>query len=227
LLAACVAGYWFLLRPRREGYRLIPAQLIAFGGSLIAVGLVAAAIGLLWQFQQNREMGITTKVGPNLLPSGPSTPQIQQSPALPALPPPSSPEPLPPAQSQPLTVAPLMSGYNLTGAGSRLLSDEAFKIKDVLPSLTVLLQNNDNSGRGLASAIVRALSIGGIPSSIGFGQLGGPTETGPIILFDDPEKLPEPAVKLKAALEKVGMRVTVIKRAVGTFQFFIGPDPNS
>jgi hypothetical protein len=83
-----------------------------------------------------------------------------------------------------------------------VLSDEAFKIKDVLPNLTILLQNNDNSGRGLASAIARAFSIGGIQSSIGFGQLGGPTETGPIILFDDPEKLPEAAVKLKAAFRK-------------------------
>jgi hypothetical protein len=57
--------------------------------------------------------------------------------------------------------------------------------------------------------------------------LGGPTETGPIILFDDPDNLPPAAVALKAALEKAGMRVTVIKRAVGAFQFYVGPDPDS
>jgi hypothetical protein len=226
LCAVGLAAYVFLARPRREGYKLLPAQLIAFGGCLIAAGLVAAAIGLLWQFQQNREMGITSSIGPNLLPSLPKLPQIAQSPSPTALLPPARSEPQPAVQLQPLPTTPLMSGYNLSSAGSRVLAEEAFKIKDVLPNLTVFLQNNDNSGRGLAGSIVRALSIGGIPSSIGFGQLGGPTETGPIILYDDPENLPESAAKLKAALERVGIRATVIQRKVGSFQFFIGPDPN-
>jgi hypothetical protein len=206
---------------------LIPAQLIAFGGSLIAVGFVAASIGLLWQFQLNREMGITSKVGPNLLPNVRSVPQIPQSPAEQALPAPNNPELPTTSQPQPQTSTPLMSGYNLTSAGSRVLADEAFKLKSILPDLIVYLQNNDNSGRALAGSIVRAFSIGGIQSTINFGQLGGPTETGPIILTDDPDKLPEPAAKLKAALEKVGMNVTVIKKASVSFQFFIGPDPNS
>jgi hypothetical protein len=235
LCAVGVAGYAFLLRPRREGRRLIPAQLMAFGVSMVAVGVVAAAIGLLWQFQQNRAMGITIENSPTLLPA-PNVPQITQEAPAPALPPPSpvsSPEPQPSPQlapqpfAKPQPASPLMDGYALTAAGSRVLADEAFKIKGVLTGLTVWLQNNDNSGRALATEIVRAFSIGGIPSSLNFGQLGGPTERGPIILFDDPEKLPEAATQLKAALEKAGMRVSVIKRAVGTFQFYIGPDPNS
>jgi hypothetical protein len=235
--AAGLAGHVFLMRPRRDGRRLIPAQLMAFGVSMIAAGFIAAAIGLLWQFQQNRAMGITVANGPNLLPA-PNTPQIAQALPPQALPSPSqassseplpqpNPHPAPQPATQPQPATPLMSGYNLSGAGSRVLADEAFKIKGVLTGLTVLLQNNDNSGRSLATAIVRALSIGGIPSTLNFGQLGGPTETGPIILFDDPDNLPPAATALKKALEKVGMRVTVIKRAVGTFQFFIGPDPDS
>ena len=234
ICAAGAAAYVFLLRSRREGRRLIPAQLMAFGVSMIAAGVVAAAIGLLWQFQQNRAMGITISNGPNLLPA-PTAPQITQTPPPEALPPPTpatAPSsqaipPSPPVVSQPKPATPLMNGYNLTPAGSRVLADEAFKIKDVLPSLTVWIQNNDNSGRGLAGEIIRAFSIGGISSNLNLGQLGGPSERGPIILFDDPEKLPEAATRLKSALEKAGMHVTVIKRAVGTFQFYIGPDPDS
>jgi hypothetical protein len=233
LCGAALAAYAFLMRPRREGQNLIPAQLMAFGGSLIALGLLAAAIGLLWQFQQNRAMGITIDNGPNLLPA-PTIPQITQVPVPQALPPPPSPvaspappPPAPPVSAQGQPAPPLMNGYSLTSTGSRVLADEAFKIKGVLPSLTVWLQNNDNSGRALATEIVRAFSIGGIPSTLNFGQLGGPTERGPIILFDDPDKLPEAATRLKATLEKAGMQVTVIKRTVGTFQFFVGPDPNN
>jgi hypothetical protein len=217
LFAAGLAAYAFLFRSRREGRRLIPAQLMAFGMCLVALGAAAGAIGLLWQFQQNREMEILSKVGPNLLPA-PDIPQIAQTPVLQALP---APEP----QSQ--QAVSLMSGYGLTAAGIRVLAEEAFKMKGILPGLTVYLQTNDETGRGLATSITRALSRGGIPSTINFGQLGGPSETGPIILFDDPKNLPEPAARLKAALEKVGMRVTVLPRPVGTFQFYVGPDPNS
>jgi hypothetical protein len=223
--AAALAAYTFLVRPRREGHKLIPVQLMAFGGSLIGVGFLAAAVGLLWQFQQNRSLGITIDHDPTLLPA-PNAPQITQAPPLQVLPPPNqaaSSEPI----AQPRPATPLMNGYNLTTAGSRVLADEAFKIKDTLPSLIVWIQNNDNSGRALATEIVRAFSIGGIPSTLNLGQLGGPTERGPIILFDDPEKLPEAATRLKAALEKAGMHVMVIKRTVGTFQFYIGPDPNN
>jgi hypothetical protein len=85
LCAAALAAYTFLVRPRREGRRLIPAQLIAFGGSLIAVGFLAAAVGLLWQFQQNRALGITIDNELTLLPA-PGTPQIAQAPAIQALP---------------------------------------------------------------------------------------------------------------------------------------------
>jgi hypothetical protein len=119
-----------------------------------------------------------------------------------------------------------MSGYNLTGAGVRALADEAFKIKGDLTDLVVRMQTNDETGRGLATNIVRAFSRGGISSQLGFGQLGGPKEMGAIILVDDPQHLPLPAAALKSALEKVGMHVTVIQRAVGTFQFYVGPDPN-
>jgi hypothetical protein len=236
LCAVGVAGYVFLLRPRRDGHRLIPAQLMAFGVSMIAAGVVAAVIGLLWQFQQNRAMGITTTTGPNLLPA-PNIPQIVQTPPPQALPPP---RPTPQAESKPEisvpsaaiptpepTAQPLMSGYALTNAGIRALAAEAFKIKEVLPDLVVRMQTNDESARGLASTLVTALNRGGIPSQIVFDQLGGPSETGPIILFDDPENLPPPAIALKATLEKVGLHVRVIQRKVGAFQFFAGPNPDS
>jgi hypothetical protein len=227
------AGYRFLIRPRGRGYRLIPAQLMAFGVSVIGLGLFAVAVGLLWQFQQNRAMGITIENSPTLLPA-PNTPQITQAPAPQALPAPSQEVPLQPSPQPAATpgapavqpAEPLMIGYNLTAAGVRALAEEAFRIKTVLTDLVVRLQTNDESGRALASNIVRAFSRGGISSQIGFGQLGGPKEMGAIILFDDPEHLPPPAEALKAALEKVGMHVTVIKRTVGAFQFYVGPDPN-
>jgi len=120
-----------------------------------------------------------------------------------------------------------VSGYALTAAGAHALAEEAFKIKDVLPSLVVYLQTNDNSGRTFANEIVRAFSIGGISSMINFGQLAGPSETGLIVLFDDPNNLPPPAKALKGALEAIGLKVRVIERKVGTFQFFVGPDPGS
>jgi len=56
VVAACaIAGYIFLVRPRgKEGYRVLPAQLIAFGAVVVAVGFVPIAIGLAWQFRQRR-----------------------------------------------------------------------------------------------------------------------------------------------------------------------------
>jgi hypothetical protein len=220
-LAIGVAFNFFIIRPRGRGWRVIPAQLIALGVCVAGAGLLAALVGVIWQYQQNRAMGITGEIGPNLLP-GPNRPQIAQNRPPPALPPPAPQTALPPPPT-----APFVSGYALTQAGIRALADEAFKIKDVLPSLTVMRQSNENSATTLAAQIVMAFGRGGVQSGIGMGQLGGPSETGLIILSDDPEHLPPPAAALKKALEVIGLKVNVIQRKVGTFQFFVGPDPNS
>lgn len=217
VIGVALAFYWLIIRPRGKGWRVLPAELMAFGVCVVGLGLFALSVGLIWQFQQNRSMGIVTTDVSNLLPA-PNRPQIAQTAPPQALPAPSEPPQPPPAE-------PLLSGYSLTNAGSRALSEEAFKIKDVLLNLTVFMQTNDESGRGLAMQIVRAFSIGGVSSTLGFGQLGGPSETGLIILFDDAEHLPEPAKSLKTALEAVGLKVKIIERKVGAFQFFVGPTP--
>jgi hypothetical protein len=72
--AAGVSCYIFLLRPRQlDGYRVLPAQVIAFGISMMAVGLLTAGVGLLWQFKQNWDAG-TTPVGAPVQPSSTSQP---------------------------------------------------------------------------------------------------------------------------------------------------------
>jgi hypothetical protein len=173
---------------------------------------------LIWQYQQNRAMGISSEHGLVLLPQI-DRPRLEQSAPAPALP---APEITTTSEPRP---NPYVNGYALTQRGIRVLAEEAYKLKDALPSVTVMRQNNEQTAATLASQMVTAFSRGGISSSVGFGQLGGPSETGLIILFDDPEHLPEPADKLKQALEYIGLKVTVIQRKVGTFQFFVGPEP--
>ena len=129
VFAIGLAGYWFIIRPRGKGWRVIPVQLMTFGVCVVGLGLGATAIGLIWQFQQNHAIGIPPATGPTLLPAPSSLPQLQK-PSQPAL-------PAPPA-AVPQESEPLMSGYNLTSAGSRVLREEAFKIKGLLPGLTVL-----------------------------------------------------------------------------------------
>jgi hypothetical protein len=130
LAASAIAGYVFLIRPRgKEGYRVLPAQIIAFGMCMMGAGFATAVIGLGWQFQQNFVAG----TGPTGAPVSPPVlppPQItQQAPPL-SLPAPN-PAPQSAAEPQPQTAPPLMDGYGLTNAGSRILEEEAFKIKDI------------------------------------------------------------------------------------------------
>jgi hypothetical protein len=104
LFASGSAGYFFILRPRSiRGYKLLPAQVIAFGCIMIGVGLLTAGIGLIWQFRQNWNAGTTPAGAPvfSLVP-----PQIQQPAPHPALPPPNATAP-----------TPFFSGYNLSDAG--------------------------------------------------------------------------------------------------------------
>lgn len=212
-------GYWFFIRSRSRGLGLIPAQLIAFGVWVIGFGLVAAAIGVIWQFRQNQSLGITPYIVPGRL-SSTDQPQITQTPR--ALPTPNSPE----ASNQPQSPQ-LTNGYGLTPAGIRVLADEAFKIKETLPSVIVFRLAMDGTANSLANQIVTGLERGGIQSSISVGRLAGPNEIGVMIIFDDPEKLPEPAAKLKQALERSGLGVTLVKRPVGSFQLFVGPNPEN
>jgi hypothetical protein len=174
---------------------------------------------VIWQFQHNRAMGITAD-GPKLL-TGPDRPLIAQGPLPPALPPPASAQPLEPQSTA------LIDRYALTPAGVKALANEAYKIKSALPVLDILREASDGTSVGLASQIVTALNRGGIVASTGFGHLAGPSETGLIILAEDPEHLAEPAAKLKQALENIGLTVHVLQRKMVGFQFFVGPDPNS
>lgn len=68
IAASGSAGYFFILRPRSiRGYKLLPAQVIAFGCVMIGVGLLTAGIGLIWQFRQNWNAGTTPAGAPGVL----------------------------------------------------------------------------------------------------------------------------------------------------------------
>lgn len=87
IAVCCIAAYTFLIRPwGKEGYRVLPAQLIAFGMSIVGIGFLTALVGLAWQFQQNWAVGIKPSGAPTFS-VGP--PRIAQPPSPPALPPPS------------------------------------------------------------------------------------------------------------------------------------------
>lgn len=126
-LAACAAaGYFFLIRPRgKEGYQVLPAQLIAFGAIVMVAGFVPVTIGLVWQFQQNLAAGIKPTGAPvfSLV-----APQITQAAPPLALP---SPTPAP--------TTPFYSDYDLTEAGVNALADELYKIRDVLKNKSILI----------------------------------------------------------------------------------------
>jgi hypothetical protein len=100
-----IAAYFFLLRPRAKwGYRVLPAQVMAFGICLIGVGFFTALAGLAWQFQQNWASGTKPSGAPTftLVP-----PQITQRVPPAALPPPK----------QEASQTPFFLDYNLTENG--------------------------------------------------------------------------------------------------------------
>ncbi len=130
---SCVAGYVFLIRPRgKEGYRVLPAQVKAFGACTMAAGFLAVLIGLGWQFQQDWTRGVTPVGGPVLSPLPPVR-QITQEPTR-ALPPPSISE----AATQP-PASQYSDGYNLSSIGIAALADALYEAKKDLPA-TIDLQ---------------------------------------------------------------------------------------
>lgn len=225
-LAACgIAGYVFLIRPRgKEGYRVLPAQLIAFGACVMAVGLFAVMAGLGWQFKQNWASGVTPTGAPVLIQPALPVPQVTQRSPSPALPPP--PQRIPSAVE---TAPQLFSGYDLTPNGIRVLADELYKIKDALPS-TVDLQRTFSEGSSgpLTSSIFRACDRAGINCPTNNGRPNSPSESGAMIYVADPKTPPASAMKLQSILEHVGIHAPFVSRqGVGpnSFILFIGPTP--
>jgi hypothetical protein len=212
-----LAGYVFLLRPRgRRGYRVLPAQVIAFGISLIGVGLLTALAGLAWQFQQNWAAG--TK------PSGAPTfsvvpPQITQREPLPAL----------PAPQQQAPAQPFFSDYNLTEAGVSALADELYKARDALGKRVELDRMSTEGTAGpFISNFSRACDRAGVECPVGNVHPNAPDEKGLLIYIGDINKPPEAAQQLRVILLKLGIDVPFVARpgfAPTGFTLFVGPRP--
>jgi hypothetical protein len=216
LLASGSAGYFFILRPRSiRGYRLLPAQVIAFGCIMIAVGLLTAGIGLMWQFRQNWNAGTTPAGAPRfaLVP-----PQIQKPTPNPALPPPN---PAPPT--------PFFSEYNLTEAGLNALTDELYAIKDsVSKKINLASMSTDGSSSALMSSITRVCDAAGLECPHSYLHPNSPNEKGLMIYVLSPDKPPESATKLREALRKIGVDVPFVARpdlGPAEMTFFLGPRP--
>jgi hypothetical protein len=87
VVTCAIAGYVFLVRPwGREGYRVLPAQLIAFGAIVVLAGCLPIAVGLIWLFSQNWTSGVSPTGAPVALAAGPQPLQIAQAPSQPAFP---------------------------------------------------------------------------------------------------------------------------------------------
>jgi hypothetical protein len=213
-----IAGYFFLLRPReKEGYRVLPAQVLAFGICLIGVGFFTALVGLGWQFKQNWAAGIKPNGAPTFTLV---TPQITQSPPLPALPPP---------QGQPPEKTPFFSDYNLTEPGVIALADELYKVRDALGKRVELDRlGTDGSAGGFISNFGRACDRAGVECPGGNVHPNSPNEKGLMIYVNDPSKPPEAAQVLRTVLLKLGIDVPFVLRsdvAPTGFSLFVGPRP--
>lgn len=195
-----IAGYYFILRPRSiGGYEVLPAQVIAFGISMITVGLLTAGFGLLWQFRQNWNAGTTPAGGPvfSLVP-----PQIQQTAPNPALPPP-----------KPTAPIPFFSGYNLTEAGVTALAGELYAIRDAISKrVDVAHMSTDPSAGALLDNIGRACDQAGVDCPLSNLHPNSPNEKGLMIYVLSPDKPPEAATKLQEALLKLGINVPFVAR---------------
>lgn len=212
-----VAGYFFLLRPRAKwGYRVLPAQVMAFGICLIGVGFLTTLIGLGWQFRQNWAAGVRPSGAPTftLVP-----PQITQSPGLPAL----------PAPGEPASQTPYFSDYNLTEQGVSALADELFKERGALGSSIELGRlATDGTAGGFVSNFGRACDRAGIECPVSNVHPNAPDEKGLMIYVGDLSKPPASAEVLRSVLLKLGIDVPFTPRLglpPERFIFLAGPRP--
>jgi len=218
VVAACaIAGYIFLVRPRgKEGYQVLPAQLIAFGAVVVAVGFVPIAIGLAWQFRQNWINGVSPTGAPVAVAAGPQRLQIAHTQSPPALPPPIQKD------------NPLVQGYNLTEAGVRALTDDLYKHKDSFKRIDVERLSTDPSPTGLLTSLSQACDRAGVDCSFGTGHLNSPDDRGIMIYVNDPKNPPEPAKRLQEVLERLGFHSPFVfhpSMAPDGFVLFLGPAP--
>lgn len=215
LAGALIAAYVFLIRPsRREGYRVLPAQVVAFGACVMAFGLLTVGIGLIWQFQQNWAAGIK--------PSGAPVFSLIHPQILPA----TTPALAAPKQTAP---TPYFSGYNLTEDGVKALADELFKIRDgISKHIDLERMSTDPTSGGLASNIGRACDQAGIDCPVNFVHPNSPTDRGPMIFVGDPKNPPEAAEKLRAAFLNLGIDIPFVARPgfeAPRFALFLAPAP--
>jgi hypothetical protein len=122
----------------------------------------------------------------------------------------------------------LVSGYDLTAAGIRVLSEELYKVKDILPRVDIQRIFSDPSSQALAGNISRACDRAGINCQIGGGRPNSPSEVGVLIYVADPHDVPNAAKTLQSVLEHVGIHASLVSRqGVGSNEFilFVGPIP--
>jgi hypothetical protein len=216
--ASCaIAGYIFLVRPwGREGYRVLPAQLIAFGAIVVAAGFLPIAVGLVWLFSQNWTHGISPTGAPLAVTAVPQPVQIAPTPSRPALP--------SPAQNN----NPFVSGYGLTEEGIRALTDELYKLKDSLKQINVQHLGTDGSIGALMTGINQACDRAGIECQFANGHLNSPDDKGIMIYVNDSKKPPDLAMKLQGVLERLGLHSPFASHAgiaPDGFILFLGPAP--
>jgi hypothetical protein len=215
-----IAGYIFLVRPwGRKGYRVLPAQLIAFGAIVVATGFVPIAVGLVWLFSQNWTNGVSPTGAPLALAAGPQPLQIAQAPSQPALPAPTKKD------------TQYVAGYSLTEEGVRALTAELYKLKDSLKHIDVQRLVTDLSSGGLWTGINQACDRAGLECSIGPGHLNSPDDRGIKIYVTDMNNPPESAKKLQGILERLGLHSPFASHTANvatgpdTFILFLGPAP--
>jgi hypothetical protein len=218
-----IAAYVFLIRPDgRKGYRVLPAQVIAFGAVMSGIGLLTVFVGLGWQFKQNLAVGIGPTGAPtfSLVP-----PRITQEPPIPALPPPPS-STQPPAAHDP---TPYFTNYNLTPAGVTALADELFKARDALGKRIELdRMATDSTAGSLLDGFTRACDQAGVDCPVNNVHPNTPDEKGLLIYVADPHKPPAAAETLRTILLALGINIPFVSRVgIGppTFSLFVGPRP--
>jgi len=215
-LAAALEGKIPAAAALRQNKPRERSQKVSIGLGLIILGLIFTAVGVL-----------TLYVGTS--PEKAATPNKTASPApslVPAMPRASPPigQGAPP-QSPRL----LFEGYRLTPAGIQSLAEELYKIKDVVGTGDIRWMANDGQTLALATDFSKAYDRAGIENTQNLGRPNTPTESGVMVMVDDPQHAPESAQKFMTALDKVGVKHTLIKRDVGAghFVLLIGPKPEN